>query len=77
MKIKCKIFFSYNFPRWPVGVKSYHVVHVVLQVIAQSLKTRQQNGPKLKNTSNGNKYMLDYYYFIIMAHMKKKKEKKI
>ena len=42
------------------------------QVIAQSLKTRQQNGPKLEilqsviNT-------FDYWYFIIMAHMRKKK----
>ena len=42
MKIKCNFFFfSYNFPRWPVGVGG-------TQVIAQSLKTRQQNGPKLE-----------------------------
>ena len=41
-----KNIFSYDFPRWPVGVKSYHVRGT--QVIAQSLKTRQQNGPKLE-----------------------------
>ena len=28
-----------------------------------------------RNTSNGNKYMFDYWYSIIMAHMKKKKKK--
>ena len=30
-----------------------------------------------RNTSNGNKYMFDYWYSIIMAHMKKKKKKSI
>ena len=43
-----------------------------LQVIAQSLKTRQQNGPKLEILQTAIRYMFDYLIFIIVAHMKKK-----
>ena len=47
VKIKCKKKkISYNFPRWPVGVKSYQPCGT--QVIAQSLKTRQQKGPEIE-----------------------------
>ena len=56
-KSNVKNIFSYNFPRWPVGVKSYRVV---LQVTAQSLKTRQQNGPKLEILQTAIRYMFDY-----------------
>ena len=73
-KSNVKNIFSYNFPRWPVGVKS---IPRGTQVTAQSLKTRQQNGPKLEILQTAIRYMFDYQYFIIMAHMKKKKKKKI
>ena len=66
-KSNVKNIFSYNFPLWPVGVKSYRVV----------LKTRQQNDPKLEILQTAIRYMFDYWYFIIVAHMKKKKKKKI
>ena len=47
------------------------------QATAQSLKTRQQNGPKLEILQTAIPYMFDYYwYFIIMAHKRKKKKKK-
>ena len=39
-KTNVKNIFSYDFPRWPVGVKSYHVVFKLLR--------NQQNGPKLE-----------------------------
>ena len=50
-KSNVKNIFSYNFPRWPVGVK---VIPRGTQVTAQSLKTRQQNCPKLDILQNGN-----------------------
>ena len=67
-KSNVKNIFSYNFPRWPVGVVIPHGT----QVTAQSLKTRQQNGPKLEIFQTAIRYMFDYQYFIIMAYMKKK-----
>ena len=53
---------------WKSNVKNNFCIisHVGLsewrgtQIIAQSLKTHQQNGPKTRNTSSGNKYMFDY-----------------
>ena len=63
-----KDIFSYNFPRWPVGVKSYRVV--LNSVTAQSLKTRQQNGPKLEILQTAVRYMFGYP---MAHHMKKKK----
>ena len=42
------------------------------QVIAQSLKTRQQNGPKLEILQMAINTCLIIYYLLIMAHMKKK-----
>ena len=53
-KSNVKNIFSYNFPRWPVGVKRG------TQVTAQSLKTRQQNGPKLEILQTAIQYMFDY-----------------
>ena len=42
------------------------------QVIVQSPKTRQQNGPKLEILQTAIN-TFDYWYFIIMAHMEKKR----
>ena len=57
-KSNVKNIFSYNFPRWPVGVKSYRVVLKLLR--NESLKTRQQNGPKLEILQTAILYMFDY-----------------
>ena len=46
-KSNVKNIFSYNFPRWPVGVKSYRVV---LKLLRNHLRQR----PQTRNTSNGN-----------------------
>ena len=56
-KSNVKNIFSYNFPRWPVGVKSYRVV---LKLLRNHLKTRQQNGPKLEILQMAIRYMFDY-----------------
>ena len=70
-KSNVKNIFSYNFPRWPVGVKSYRVVPVLT-----ALKTRQQNGPKLEQIlQTAIRYMFGYYFIIMAHHMKKKKKK--
>ena len=55
-KSNVKNIFSYNFPRWPVGVKSYRVV---LKLLRNHL-TRQQNGPKLEILQTAIRYMFDY-----------------
>ena len=55
-KSNVKNTFSYNFPRWPVGVKSYRVV---LKLLRNHL-TRQQNGPKLEILKTAIRYMFDY-----------------
>ena len=57
LKSNVENIFSYNFPRWPVGVL---VIPRGTQVIAQSLKTRQQNGPKLEILQTAIRYMFDY-----------------
>ena len=73
---------------WKSNVKIFfHIIsHVGLSALSHttwyssycaSLKTRQQNGPKLEILQTAIRYMFDYQYFIIMAHMKKKKKKKI
>ena len=46
-KSNVKNIFSYNFPRWPVGVKSYRVV---LKLLRNHLRQR----PQTRNTSNSN-----------------------
>ena len=51
-KSNVKNIFSYNFPRWPVGVKSYRVVLKLLR--------NQQNGPKLEIFQTVIRYMFDY-----------------
>ena len=43
------------------------------QVIAQSLQDPSTKRSQTRNTSNGNKYMFDYWCFIIIARMGKKK----
>ena len=74
-KSNVKNIFSHNFPSWPVGVKSYRVV-----LTAQSLKTRQQNGPKLEILQTAIRYMFGYQVIDISSlwHIiwKKKKKKK-
>ena len=56
-KSNVKNIFSYNFPRQPVG--GYVIPHGT-QVTVQSLKTRQQNGPKLEILQTAIRYMFDY-----------------
>ena len=56
-KSNVKNIFSYNFPRWPVGVKSYRVV--LLKLLRNHL-TRQQNGPKQEILETAIRYMFDY-----------------
>ena len=56
-KSNVKNIFSYNFPRWPVGVKSYRVV--LLKLLRNHL-TRQQNGPKQEILQTAIRYMFDY-----------------
>ena len=41
LKSNVKNIFSYNFSRWPVGVKSYHLVLKLLRNHLKPVKTRQ------------------------------------
>ena len=72
-KSNVKLFFSYNFPRWPVGVKSYHVRGT--QVIVQSLKTRQQNRTKLEILQTAINTCLIIIILSLWLKWKRKKQK--
>ena len=74
-KSNVKLFFSYNFPRWPVGVKSYHVRGT--QVIAQSLKTRQQNRTKLEILQTAINTCLIIIILSLWLKWKRKKKKNL
>ena len=73
-KTNVKNIFSYDFPRWPVGVKSYHVV---LKLLRNHLRPGQENGPKLQILQSEINTCLIINILSLWLIWKKKKEKKI